>query len=126
MSKQPAMQQSQSKATNWFFWLVTLVLIVVAVAGNWLLAEQFSAPIRAVGVIIIVLVALFMWLRTNLGAAAWKLAKEARVEMRKVVWPTRQETLQTTLMVIVIVALLALILWGVDSVFALIISNIIL
>lgn len=123
-SKQPAMQQS--KATNWFFWLVTLALIAVAVAGNWLLAGQFSAPIRAVGVIIVVLVALFVWLRTKLGAAAWRLAKEARVEMRKVVWPTRQETLQTTLMVIVIVALLALILWGVDSVFALIISNIIL
>jgi preprotein translocase subunit SecE len=43
------------------------------------------------------------------------LLKDARSEMRKVVWPQRQETLQTTLGVVVIVLVVALILWLVDT-----------
>ena len=47
--------------------------------------------------------------------AAWDLAKEARVEIRKVVWPSREETTQTTLIVVAVVIFVALILWGLDS-----------
>ena len=39
------------------------------------------------------------------------------VELRKVVWPTRQETIQTTLIVVAMVVVAALILWGLDKVF---------
>jgi preprotein translocase subunit SecE len=54
-------------------------------------------------------------LQTEKGSAAWDLAKEARVEVRKVVWPSRQETTQTTLIVVAVVIFVALILWGLDS-----------
>ena len=54
-------------------------------------------------------------LQTEKGAWAWNLAKEARVEIRKVVWPTTQETTQTTLIVVGVVIVVALILWGLDS-----------
>jgi len=54
-------------------------------------------------------------LQTEKGAWAWNLAKEARVEVRKVVWPTTQETTQTTLIVVAVVIVVALILWGLDS-----------
>lgn len=118
-------QQSTSKASNLLLWLIALFILAAAIAGNWYFGKQYSAPIRAVGVIIMVIVALVFWLKTNFGRAAWKLAGDARVEMRKVVWPTRQETLQSTLMVIAIVAIVALILWGVDSLFALIMSRVI-
>jgi preprotein translocase subunit SecE len=60
-------------------------------------------------------VAVLMALQTSSGRAAWELAKEARVEIRKVVWPTRQETSQTTLIVVVVVIFVGLILWGLDS-----------
>jgi len=46
----------------------------------------------------------------------WQLLKSSRTEIRKVVWPTRQETTQTTLIVVVFVFIMALILWGIDSV----------
>ena len=59
--------------------------------------------------------ALAVALQTEKGAAAWDLAKEARVEVRKVVWPTPQETTQTTLIVVVVVLIVALMLWGIDS-----------
>ena len=113
------------KTTGVLLWLVAIVLLVAAIAGNWYFAKQYSASIRSVGVIVLVLLAILTWLKTSVGRAAWKLAGEARVEMRKVVWPTRQETLQSAIMVILIVALVALILWGVDSVFALMMSRVI-
>jgi preprotein translocase subunit SecE len=54
-------------------------------------------------------------LQTEKGHAAWNLAKEARGEVRKVVWPTRQETTQTTLIVVAVVLFVSLVLWGLDS-----------
>jgi len=54
-------------------------------------------------------------LTTKKGWLAWTLLKEARIEIRKVVWPTSQETGQTTLMVVGIVLLVGLILWILDA-----------
>jgi len=54
-------------------------------------------------------------MQTGKGRAAWRFFAEARAEVRKVVWPTRQETLQTSLAIFVGVFIMALILWAVDS-----------
>ena len=54
--------------------------------------------------------------QTALGRQIWTFAKDARGELRKVFWPTRQETVQTTLIVVGMVILMALVLWGIDSV----------
>ncbi|MEX5381397.1 preprotein translocase subunit SecE, partial [Acinetobacter towneri] len=53
------------------------------------------------------------------------LLKEARVEIRKVVWPTRQETMQTTLIVVAVVLVMALLLWGLDSLLGWLVSLIV-
>ena len=50
------------------------------------------------------------------GRQLWRFAVDARMEVRKVVWPTRQETLQTTLIVIVMVLILGILLWLFDMV----------
>ena len=57
----------------------------------------------------------FILIQTSQCQSTWKLAKEANVEIRKVVWPNRTETTQTTLIVVVVVLLVALMLWGLDS-----------
>lgn len=63
------------------------------------------------------------------GGARWNflasLAKEARVEIRKVVWPSRQETTQTTLIVVAVVLVMALLLWGLDSLLGWLVSMIV-
>ena len=95
-------------------WLVVAALVVVGVVGN----QYFSAePIlyRVLGLIVLGGFAAFVALQTARGQAFAVLLKEARVEIRKVVWPTRQETTQTTLIVVVFVFITALILWGLDS-----------
>jgi len=63
-----------------------------------------------------------MALLTKKGKASLEFAREARIEMRKVIWPTRHETLQTTLIVALITLVMSLILWGIDSILVRLIS----
>ena len=111
--------------TNKLKWAVVVLMVVFAVVGNLHFAGSPLA-IRAAALIVVGVVALFLAKTTSQGGMAWEFIKESRLEMRKVVWPTRQETIQTTGLVIAVVAIMSLILWGVDSIFALIISNIIM
>ena len=94
-------------------------LVVLAVVGGGIYANSYYAAIeplfRALAGVLVAAFAIGVALQTGKGAWAWNLAKEARVEVRKVVWPTTQETTQTTLIVVGVVIVVALILWGLDS-----------
>ncbi|HGM6543815.1 TPA: preprotein translocase subunit SecE [Pseudomonas aeruginosa] len=105
-------------------WLLVAVLVVVAVVGN----QYFSAqPIlyRVLGILVLAVIAAFLALQTAKGQAFFSLTKEARVEIRKVVWPSRQETTQTTLIVVAVVLVMALLLWGLDSLLGWLVSMIV-
>jgi len=80
---------------------------------------------RFLGVSALMLLALGVAATTTKGRAFLVLLKEANIERRKVVWPTRQETTQTTLIVIAVVILVAILLWGMDSLFAWVVSSVI-
>lgn len=54
--------------------------------------------------------------RTRLGQDVFDAISGARTELRKVVWPTKQESVQTTLMIAVVVIIMALLMWGLDSI----------
>ena len=95
-------------------WIVVFALVAVAVVGNSYFADQ-SLLYRVLGIIAIAVVAGLVALQTAKGAAFWTLVKGSRTEIRKVVWPTRQETVQTTMIVVAFVLLVALVLWGLDS-----------
>jgi len=58
-------------------------------------------------------------------AAMQKFMSEVKVEAKKVVWPDRKETLQATLMVVVMVLFVAFFLWGVDSVLSWLVRKVI-
>ena len=60
--------------------------------------------------------ALLFW--SAQGQVLWQYIQGSRVELRKMVWPTRQETLQTTLVVFVFVLLLGVFFWLVDMLLA--------
>ncbi|EZH80208.1 preprotein translocase subunit SecE [Ectopseudomonas composti] len=105
-------------------WLVVAALVVVGVVGN----QYFSAePVlyRVLGLVVLGAAAAFVAFQTARGQAFAVLLKEARVEIRKVVWPTRQETMQTTLIVVAVVLVMALLLWGLDSLLGWLISLIV-
>ena len=102
-----------------------MLIVAAIVAGNAYFSTT-SLPIRVTFMIVFGLIALFVALTTVKGKITWKFFQEARTELRKVVWPTRQETLQTTLMIAVIVSIMSLVLWGVDSFFAYFVSTLLI
>ncbi|MCG3760218.1 preprotein translocase subunit SecE [Vibrio cincinnatiensis] len=96
-------------------WVITFVLLAAAVVGNYLYGE-LSVVARAAGVIVLIAAALGVAATTFKGKAAIVFARESRMEVRKVVWPTRQETMQTTLIVLAVSIVMALVLWGIDGI----------
>ncbi|NMP17089.1 MULTISPECIES: preprotein translocase subunit SecE [unclassified Thalassotalea] len=95
-------------------WIVVFLLLGGAVYGNYYFGEE-SALFRALGVVGAVIVAGVIALQTDKGRNFFTFAKESRTEVRKVVWPTKQESMQTTGIVIVATLVMSLILWGLDS-----------
>ncbi len=95
-------------------WLMVLAIVVAGLYANTVYASV-ALIYRALAGVVIAGVVVAISLQTRKGRATWDLAREARVEVRKVVWPTRQETTQTTLIVVAVVIFVALILWGLDS-----------
>ena len=93
--------------------LLSITLLVTGIAGFYYF-ETEGLIYRVLGLLAFVLVALGAVYTTNLGQSIVGFGREARAEVRKVVWPTRQETIQTTLMVIVAVIVLGIFLWFVD------------
>ncbi|KTF13189.1 preprotein translocase subunit SecE [Pseudoalteromonas sp. H105] len=96
-------------------WLVAIALLAGAVVGNYMYADQ-SVLLRAIGVVVAVAAGLGIAAVTEKGRTFLAFAKEARIEVRKVVWPTRQETTHTTFIVMVATVIMALILWGLDGI----------
>ncbi len=105
-------------------WLTVFMLLAVAVVGNAYYGEQ---PLfyRAVIGVLLVAAAAALALTTAKGRQFNEFRREAMVELRKIVWPTRQETLQTTLIVFVVVAVVAFILWVLDLLLGWAVSGII-
>ncbi|MCU5784871.1 preprotein translocase subunit SecE [Alcanivorax balearicus MACL04] len=105
--------QSGSSTLEVIKWLVVAALVAAAVFGNSYFSDV-SPLYRALGVVAVALVAAFVALQTEQGRSFNQLRKDSMVELRKVVWPTRQETLQTTLIVLVFVVIVALLLFVLD------------
>lgn len=97
-------------------WILILALLVVGIVANYHFASVPWAIRMAVGIVWMgILIMIALW--TAQGQKVWVFVKAARTELRKVVWPTRQETTQTTLVVIAMVIITALVLWGIDALF---------
>ncbi len=105
-----------------FKWILVLVLIAFIVWGNFYFAGpndiyQPNTLIRIIALVVVSIITLFIAFTTKKGKAFFLFAKESRTEIRKVVWPTRKETMQTTLLIAAITVIVGLALWGMDSLF---------
>ena len=91
-----------------------VLLVVAGLAGFYWFAE--SAAIIRVGAVLAGLGAGFAVFWTSApGKEFYVYAQESVVETKKVVWPTRKETIQTTAIVFAFVVVMALFLWVVDA-----------
>lgn len=96
-----------------------LALAAILFAGGLFAFYYFEAELPTVVRVLLLLAALgassAVAYRTATGQAVWGAIAGARTELRKVVWPTRQESVQTTLMIAVVVLIMSLLMWGLDG-----------
>jgi preprotein translocase subunit SecE len=105
-------EEKKSKNSGLLGWGLTLVLTLLAFFVTYY--YQFSGPIQVLvwlGWLVLALLSMYI---TPQGQEVFLFAQESKVEMQKVVWPSRQETVQTTLIVVAMVAVTGFVLWAVD------------
>ena len=93
---------------------VALFLVIASIAGFYLLSKQGS--VVQWGVLVVGLVAAAAtFMVSEQGKQLLGFGKDSWKEVKKVVWPTRKETLQMTLYVFAFVVVMALFLWLTDK-----------
>lgn len=88
-------------------------LVLVGLFAFYFFAEQ-SLLLRVVGLLVIAALAALLVYLTDPGKRTVEFFRDARTEVRKVVWPNRAETTQTTLTVFIIVIIVGIFLWLFD------------
>ena len=96
---------------------LSVLVLAAGIAGFYYLGEQ-PAVVRWLIVLAGFGVASAIAMQSSYGRDFWQFVQSSRIELRKVVWPNRQETLQTTLVVLVFVLVSGLFFWLLDMVLA--------
>jgi len=121
-------ERAETKASSSLqivLWSLVAILLGAAIWGNSYYSAEIPALYRALGVTVLGIVSAFVALQTVKGKQFNQFRKDAMIEMRKVVWPTRQEAIQTTIIVVIFVLAVGLILFFFDWVLNGIVSRII-
>ena len=105
--------QARGSSLDVVKWIVAIALGVGGIAGFYYFGDQ-PLLYRVGGLLAVVDAVTAVLATTAKGQALWAFAQGAKQEVRKVIWPTRQETLQTTLIVAAVVILVAVFLWLMD------------
>jgi len=107
-------EESQSGVLDIIKLLIAAAALVGGLYGYYYLLE-WSLPLRVLLVLAGLLVGVGIAMTSTQGQRVWGFIQGSRVEIRKVVWPTKQETTQTAIAVFVFTLVMALFFWGLDS-----------
>lgn len=110
-----ATTESQSSAGNIVKWVIVFALLGSSIASFYML-ENESVLIKVPATLALIVIAAFVAFKTDEGDRFAVFAKESRTEVRKVVWPTRQEATRSTGIVILVTIVVAFMLWLIDTV----------
>ena len=94
--------------------LIAAILVFLGGVVGFYIFSDYALLYRVLGMIAIAAIAIAIAMTTTMGRSAWEFFKESRTEVRKVVWPTRKETSQTTLLIMAGVFIVGLFLWLLD------------
>lgn len=97
------------------FKLGIALTLVIAALGAFYYFNEHSLLLRTMGLLAVAGVVAALAFQTERGREMWGFFKEAQIEVRKVVWPTRQESFRVTLFVLGMVLVVASILWLLDA-----------
>lgn len=111
-----------NQISNGLKWFSAILLLFGAIGGFYYWSE-WPWLLRLIGLLGAFGFVGAVILQTTQGQLAWDILKEARMEVRKVIWPTRKETVQTTMIVISVVFVMAIMLWALDGLLGLIMRH---
>ena len=105
--------------------LVLAAAVLVGGIAAYYYFENESILLRVAGLLVALAIGSVVAFQSLQGQLLWRFIQNSRNDIRKVIWPTRQETVQTTLIVGAFVVVVALFLWGLDSLLGWLVSLVI-
>jgi preprotein translocase subunit SecE len=107
-------ENSRSAFADTLLLLVSIIMLLGGVAAYYHYQDLAITPVRVAALIAVTLLASWVAAQSQKGGAFFRFLKESDIERRKVVWPTHQEAVQTSLMVIIVTIIISLFLASVD------------
>ena len=95
-------------------WWLAIAAVVAGVVGNLYFEDELATVLRVLILFAGIVLGALIAATTHKGRNFFAFVKSSNIERQKIVWPTRNETLQTTLIVIVVVIVIGLFLSLVD------------
>lgn len=111
----PAMQNSTRGLIDTYKVLASVIILLLGLVAFYVLSRYWFV-FRLMLLSIAMGISLIIFLRTNIGLVFIEFIRSARLELRRVVWPTRSEIIQNTLVVVVMVVTIGILLWILDLV----------
>lgn len=105
--------------------LLAAAVLVAGVAGFYWFADTGHFALRVGGLVGSLVLAFVIAAFTATGRNFAEFVGETRFELRKVTWPTRQETTQTTIVILIVVMIISIILWLIDMLLAWIVRSLV-
>ena len=107
-------ETSRSAFADTLLLLISIIMLLGGIAAYYYYEDLAIIPVRVAALIVVTLLASWIAAQTQKGGTFFRFLKESDIERRKVVWPTHQEAVQTSLMVIIAVIIISLFLAAVD------------
>lgn len=117
---------NNSKFYDFVLWVFVALILVGVIGGNYFITKNYSqffetndlySLLKGLVIVLLVVFALGVACLTNMGKSVLTFSKESYVEVRRVVWPTKQEARQTTIIIGVVASVVAIMLWFFDVIF---------
>lgn len=102
--------------------LLAAVVLVGAVVAFYYFAD-YMLLFRVIGLLVALGISVAILGQTAIGSSGLGYLRGAMLEVRKVVWPTRKETVQTTLIIVAMVMAMGLLMWGFDAILSVLVRK---
>jgi preprotein translocase subunit SecE len=97
--------------------ILAVLIVIVGLALYYVNPLGFNSLTKVLVTLVVFAVAITVFVKSNQGDRFVHFLKETRIELRKVVWPTREETIKTTGIIMIAVVIVAIFLWIIDAFF---------
>jgi preprotein translocase subunit SecE len=105
--------ETENPKLDKLLWILISILLIAGIAGNYYYADR-SLLLRTVGLLALIGISTAIASRTVWGQKVWQLWLGSIQEVRKIYWPSKQETIHTTLAVVAMVIVVGILLWTAD------------